>query len=158
MLLKNQKLLRELRFLVVGDDDHVDGARLRLWIAATNRSIVNFPSDIWAWRSMMDCYRQGKTLIRLPELSDNHTSSHLVAKQEELGEGNDKFGFRSFLVHTYKWFFTCRKILRHGTDGFASPPKEACGGFLSPLKTHHPRPGLNPRILGPMASTLTIYT
>jgi hypothetical protein len=28
-----------------------------------------------------------------------------------------------------------------------------CYGFLSPLKIHRPRPGLNPRTLGPVAST-----
>jgi hypothetical protein len=30
-----------------------------------------------------------------------------------------------------------------------------CYGFLSPLKINHPRPGLNPRTLGPLASTIT---
>jgi hypothetical protein len=36
--------------------------------------------------------------------------------------------------------------LRHGTDGFTSPPKEV---------VHRPRPGLDPRTLGPVASMLT---
>jgi hypothetical protein len=45
--------------------------------------------------------------------------------------------------------------LRHGTDGFTSPPKEGVLRILSPLKIHHPRPGLNPRTLGPVAGTLT---
>jgi hypothetical protein len=31
----------------------------------------------------------------------------------------------------------------------------SCYGFLSPIKIHRPRPGLNPRTLGPVASTLT---
>jgi hypothetical protein len=31
-------------------------------------------------------------LIRPPELYSNPNSTHLVAKQEELGEGNDEFG------------------------------------------------------------------
>jgi hypothetical protein len=35
--------------------------------------------------------------------------------------------------------------LRHGTDGFTSPPKEGVLRILSPLKNHRPRPGLNPR-------------
>jgi hypothetical protein len=30
-----------------------------------------------------------------------------------------------------------------------------CSGFLSPLKIQRPRSGLNPRTLGPVASTLT---
>jgi hypothetical protein len=35
--------------------------------------------------------------------------------------------------------------LRHGTDGFTSPPKEVRYGFLSPVKIHRPRSGLNPQ-------------
>jgi hypothetical protein len=31
----------------------------------------------------------------ITEISGNHTSSHLLANQEELGEGNDEFGLRS---------------------------------------------------------------
>jgi hypothetical protein len=69
---------------------------------------------------------------------------------------DDNFSLRSIFVHNSKWFLTCHKILRHGTDGFTSPPKKACCRFLSPLNIHRPRPGLNPRTLGPMASTPTI--
>jgi hypothetical protein len=43
--------------------------------------------------------------------------------------------------------------LRHGTDGFTSPPKEVVLRIFITLK--NPRPGLNPRTLGPVASTLT---
>jgi len=43
-----------------------------------------------------------KLLIRPPELSGNPTSSHLVANQEELGEGNDEFGLTKYLFHTSK--------------------------------------------------------
>jgi hypothetical protein len=35
---------------------------------------------------------RGKLLNRPPELSGNPTSKVIVAKQEELGEGNDEFG------------------------------------------------------------------
>jgi hypothetical protein len=45
-------------------DDHVDGVRRRLWIAATNMSIV--------------------LLICPVELSGSYINSHIVAKQEEL--------------------------------------------------------------------------
>jgi hypothetical protein len=31
-------------------------------------------------------------VIRPPELAGNLTGSHLLANQEEMGEGNDKFG------------------------------------------------------------------
>jgi hypothetical protein len=50
--------------------------------------------------------------------------------------------------------FTCRKILRHGTSGFTSHPKEGVLRIFLALKNPSPRPGLNPRPLGPVASTL----
>jgi hypothetical protein len=43
-----------------------------------------------------------KHLIRPPAHSDNHTTSHLIAKEEELCEGNDLFGLRSIFVHNSK--------------------------------------------------------
>jgi hypothetical protein len=61
-------------------------------------------------------------LICPPELYANPTSSHLVAKQEKRGEGNDEFGLRLFIIQSE--FFTCSKILRQGADGFTSLPKE----------------------------------
>jgi hypothetical protein len=45
--------------------------------------------------------------------------------------------------------------LRHGTDGFASSPDEGVATDFITLKIHRPLPGLNPRTLGPVASTLT---
>jgi hypothetical protein len=50
----------------------------------------------------------------------------------------------------------CRKILRHGTDGFTSPPKKVVLWILTPLKIHCPRPSLNPRTLGPVPNTLPL--
>ena len=46
--------------------------------------------------------------------------------------------------------------LRHGTDGFTSPPKEGVLRILSPLKIRRLRPGLNPRSWVPKASTLPL--
>ena len=46
--------------------------------------------------------------------------------------------------------------LRHGTDGFTSPPKEGMLRIFSPLKIRRLRPGLNPRIWVPKASTLPL--
>jgi hypothetical protein len=43
--------------------------------------------------------------------------------------------------------------LRHGTDGFSSPPKKGMLRFFSPLKIRRLRPGLNPRTWVPRAST-----
>ena len=43
--------------------------------------------------------------------------------------------------------------LRHGTDGFTSPPKEGVLRIFSSLKIRRLRPGLNPRTWVPKAST-----
>jgi hypothetical protein len=50
----------------------------------------------------------------------------------------------------------CSKILRHGGPMvLLLLQRKSCSGFLSPLKIHRLRPGLNSRTLGPMASTIT---
>jgi hypothetical protein len=70
-------------------------------------------------------YRQEKTTDSSTRiLWKSYKQSHLVTTQEELGEGNYEFGLRNIFVHTSKWFLTCRKISRHGANGFISPPKK----------------------------------
>jgi hypothetical protein len=54
------------------------------------------------------------------------------------------------------FFFTCRKILWHGADGFTFLLKEGVLRMFISLKNPSHRLGLNPRTLGPMARTLTI--
>jgi len=46
--------------------------------------------------------------------------------------------------------------LRHGTDGFTSPPKEGVLRIFSPLKIRRLQPGLNPRTWVLKASTLPL--
>ena len=46
--------------------------------------------------------------------------------------------------------------LRHGTDGFTSPPKEGLLRIFSPLKIRRLRSGLNPRTWVLKASTLPL--
>jgi hypothetical protein len=46
--------------------------------------------------------------------------------------------------------------LRHGNDGFTSPPKEGVLRIFSPLKIRQLRPGLNPRTEVLKASTLPL--
>jgi hypothetical protein len=65
------------------------------------------------------------------------------------GEGNE-FCLTKNLFHTAMISLKYRKILRHGADGFTSPPKEGCCWFLLPLKIRRSRPGLNLRNLGSM--------
>jgi hypothetical protein len=45
------------------------------------------------------------------------------SKAAEIGEGNE-YCPRKHLSHISKGFLTFRIILRHGADGFTSPPKE----------------------------------
>ena len=46
--------------------------------------------------------------------------------------------------------------LRHGTDGFASPPREGVLRIFFTLKIRGLRPGLNPRTWVPKANTLPV--
>ena len=46
--------------------------------------------------------------------------------------------------------------LRHGTDGFTSPPKEGVLSIFSPLKIRRLRPGLHPQTWVPKASTISL--
>jgi hypothetical protein len=73
--------------------------------------------DSW-WNNI---YR-GKLLIRPPELSDTPTSSQLVVKQEELAKEMMNLAYEMFNISNGSLKF--RKILRHGADGFTSPPRE----------------------------------
>jgi hypothetical protein len=55
-----------------------------------------------------------------------------------VGKGNDlNLALRSLFVHTWKWFFKCHKILRHGAPGFTFPPKEDLLWNFITLKIHH---------------------
>jgi hypothetical protein len=54
--------------------------------------------------------------------------------------------YATFFIHARK------VLLRHGTDGFTSPPNEVVLRIFITLKNPS---GSNPRTLGPVASTLT---
>jgi hypothetical protein len=60
------------------------------------------------------------------------------------------------LFHTSNGSLTRRKILWHGTGGFTSTRRKSYYGVLLLLQTYRSRRGLNPRTLGPVASTITI--
>jgi hypothetical protein len=53
--------------------------------------------------------KRGKLKIHPPELSDNPTSSHLVAKQEELAKEMMNLTLQSIFVHTSKGPLTYHK-------------------------------------------------
>jgi hypothetical protein len=81
-----------------------------------------------------------------------HQSS-LESYQQLSGSKQEERALRSIFVHTCKWLFIFRKILRHGAYGFTCPPEEACYRFVSLIKVY--RLG---RVWtrGTMASALTI--
>jgi hypothetical protein len=55
---------------------------------------------------------------------------------------------RSIFVHSSKASLTCRKILRHGTDGLTSSPKEGVLRIFIALKNASPSAGYEPANLG----------
>jgi hypothetical protein len=78
------------------------------------------------------------------------TNRHLVAKQEKLGEKWLNFAYEVYFFIPVGIF-----KMRHGINGFTSPPKDVVLLTFITLKIHRPRLGLNPWILGPMASIIT---
>jgi hypothetical protein len=88
-----------------------------------------------------------------------HQSSVTVLRGETSGESrrnwrrSENFAYQYLKYH--KGSLTCRKILRYGTIGFTSHPKEGVLRIFIALKNPSPRPALNPRSLGPVSSTLT---
>jgi hypothetical protein len=88
-----------------------------------------------------------------------HQSSLAVLPAETSGaskrNGRRSENFAYQYLKYLKGSSTCRKILRHGTSGFTSHPKESLLRIFIALKNPSPRPCLNPRPLGPVTSTLT---
>jgi hypothetical protein len=88
-----------------------------------------------------------------------HYSSLAVLPAETSGasrsNGRRSENFAYQYLKYLKGSLTCRKILRHGTFGFTSHPKEGELLISIALKNPSPRPALNPRHLVPVASTLT---
>jgi hypothetical protein len=71
---------------------------------------------------------------------------HLVAKQGEAWrEVVVNFADEVPLLHG---FLTCRKILRHGADGFTSPPKEVVLWMYMTPKNQSLSAGFEPANLG----------
>jgi hypothetical protein len=107
---------------------------------------VNVSAEPW-WRC-----RLGIT----PDLSTRARWQSYQQRHLERVRGMDER--MRILPIQYLWyvngFLTCRKILRHGIWGFTSHPKEVVLRIFIALKNPSPRPGFNPRPLGPVASTL----
>jgi hypothetical protein len=94
-----------------------------------------------------------RALWQPPVLAGGPAIRDISGTSRIMGEGNGN------LVYPSPWDFkrslTCRKILRHGTSGFTSHPKEGVLWIIIALKNPSPWPGFNPQPLGLVASTLT---
>jgi hypothetical protein len=91
----------------------------------------------------------------VPELYGNYQQRHLAVKVEKLGEKWVlNFAYEVALSYSQRSSMY-RTILQQGTDSFTSPPNEVMLRIFIAYKIHRPQLGLNPHILGPMASMLT---
>jgi hypothetical protein len=123
--------------------------KLRHRTAATNGPIVHPPGEnIWAWRTMVEWYRQRKSLFV--------QQSHLAENQEELAREIMNLVLQSIFTHTSNGSLICCKILGHGSTALLLLRRAVSCRFILPLKIHYHRPGMNPRTLGTIASTLII--
>jgi hypothetical protein len=84
-------------------------------------------------------------------------------KRPPAAEGGNLRGREMFrqIPSTIRLPRNCRDLLhaanlRHGTDGFTSPPKKGVLRIFWPLKIRRFRPGVNPRTWVPKASTLPL--
>jgi hypothetical protein len=68
--------------------------------------------------------------------------------------GNFSYQYLKYL----KGSLICRKILRHGTSGFISHPKEGVLRICIALKNPSPRPGFKPATLGSSGKHTNHYT
>jgi hypothetical protein len=95
--------------------------------------------------TMVWWYRLGLTPRALPERSGSHqysggpVSRYISGESRRRGEGNENLVSPS--PWDFKRFLTCRKILRHGTSGFTSHPKECVLRIFIALKNPSPWPG-----------------
>jgi hypothetical protein len=86
-----------------------------------------------------------KLLTRPPELSGSLTSRVIW---EKVGERDEGVRIILSVSEISQGISTCRKILRHGTSGFTSHPKEGVLRIFIALKNTSPRQDFEPTILG----------
>jgi hypothetical protein len=106
------------------DEDHVYGMRLCPLTAPTTGLFIYPPRDIWMWRAKVELYRQNSSFAYQSSMKILPAES---SSREAGGadEGNEELCLMKCIFYTWKWCLTCRKILRHGAEGFTSPPKES---------------------------------
>jgi hypothetical protein len=92
---------------------------------------------------------QQRHLWQPPILSGGPFIPDIFGASRKVGEGNENLVYPS--PWDFKRSFTGRKILRHGTSGFASHPRGRCAEIFIALKNSSPWLGSNPQPLGPVA-------
>jgi hypothetical protein len=105
---------------------------------------------MWPWRAMVMMLAGNNSWLV-------HQSSLAILPAETSGasrrNGRRSENFAYQYLKYLKVNLICNKII-HVTSGFTSHPKERVLGILIALKNPSPRPGLNSRHLGSVASTL----
>jgi hypothetical protein len=127
--------------------------RLIDWLIMSVGSLLFIPRVIcehgepWWWWCRLGITADSLTRA----LWQSYQQGHLGASRRN-GRRSENLAYQ--YLRYVNWSLTCRKILRHRTSSFTSPLKEVVLQILSTLQ-FMPRPGLNPRSIGPVASTLT---
>jgi hypothetical protein len=83
------------------------------------------------------------------------TSESPSSKGRGSGEGNYEFFVTKYVFHAWKGCQHDVKSYEMGPTALLPLRRMTCCVFLWQLKIHRPRPGMNPRTLGPIASMLT---
>ena len=88
-----------------------------------------------------------------PRMSPSESTQR---RKVELWARNVREFYLNADLHLTFWDLLHAVKLRHGTDGFTSPPKEGVLRNFSPLKIRRLRPGANPRTWVPKARMLPL--
>jgi hypothetical protein len=116
-----------------------------------------FISQVTSGESRWNDTDRGTLDLSTRVLWQSYQRCHLVANLEELAKEMMTFALRSLLCYTTTVFLTCCKSYDMGPTALLPFLKMCCGYiYIYILKNPSPRPGLNPRTLGPMASMITI--
>jgi hypothetical protein len=116
------------------DDDHVEGVRRCLSTAATIGPIVQPQGDIWAWRTMVEYYRQGES----PDSSTralwkSYEQNHIAENQEELAKVVINSGFEIYtsICSNFEVVFYMPQNLSRRGDSFTSTRRKVCCEYVS---------------------------
>jgi hypothetical protein len=116
------------------------------------------------------CNCEHLMIYSAPHLNSNHSwfihqssllsgcSRNLVAKRGETGREIDAEICLSVSLPYLKKSLTCREVLRHGADGFTSPPKEAVLRIFIALKNPSLSAGFEPANRGSNSNHDNHYT